>query len=137
MEAPRRKEVRVLKKKGCPFGILCWFGAQGCCDGEHSEEDYVHFGRRATLREEEADLRCTEAAVPCVFCAQGCCRYGAACWKGVVVDSEYESAEEYPMGDEATGQETRDSRKCCNTASRRRQEEGRAAARGAGIAAGV
>ena len=78
MEAPRRKAVRVLKKKVCPFGILCWFGALGCCNGEHSKGDYVHFGRRATLREEEADLRCREAAAPCVFCTQGCCRYGAA-----------------------------------------------------------
>ena len=107
MEARRRKAVRGLKKKGCAFGVTCRYGGQGRCHYEHSEGDHEHFGRRATLKAEEAALRCIEIAAPCAFCTIGTCRWGKKCRRRREDDSEYESADEYPVEDEATGQEVR------------------------------
>ena len=105
VEARRRKAVRGLKKKGCAFGVTCWYGGQGRCYYEHSEGDHEHFGRRATLKAEEAALRCVEIAAPCAFCAMGTCRWGKKCRRRKEEDSEYESADEFPVEDEATGQD--------------------------------
>ena len=133
MEAHRKKAVRVLKKKECPYGILCWFGALGCCNGKHSKKDYLHFDRKATMRKIEAELRCEEAKAPCAWCRRGCRRFGTTCRKGLMVDNEYESEEDDAMEEEATVKEelirgtVENSASQCASAGRRRPERQREA----------
>ena len=104
-EADVKKAMEVKEKEICPYGITCWFGALGCCKEKHGEKDYMHFDRKAKMREIEAEIRCEEAKMPCSWCRRNCCRYGTKCRKGLMVDSGYESAEDDAMEDEATVKE--------------------------------
>ena len=71
----------------------------------HSEKDYAHFSQKAKVRELQAEIKCEEARSPCSWCRGGCCKFGTECRKGLMVDSEYESAEDDAQEEEATVKE--------------------------------
>ena len=130
-------EVKVGEM--CPHGTTCGFGAWGRCRGVHTEKEYEHFRQKEKVRALQAGIKCEEARSPCSWCVRGCCKFGTECRRGLMVDSEYESAEDDALEEEATVKGETASRTVKTSAGRQvsagwKRLEG---ARGAGQEAGV